>query len=376
MARIELRYCTITLSDGLGLPSAVGGVGATAEVSTTAAVSGDTSLTVNNVFIPRAKNRQKIPVGARFTLATEANNPVHVVQSRVQATGVGTNEQQNVQLVDALAADAPTGGTFTLSFGTLTTIPIAYDASATDVQDALNSLIGLANCFVVAFTPVASTVNSYWTVTFQGLLGNAKQPLLVGNGVALTGGVSTVVTVAETVAGTSPDQTVDITFSPAIGAATTTYAVGDVITFQAQQLAIKIGEGNLTYTEKKEYKYDLERGNLDAVREGNEVPVDMKFEAVYEHITTGTGEPLSPIDALKGELGAAEWVTSDPVDPCQPYSVQVQIEYVPPCSGQDIEYTVFPDFRVETKEIDFMKAMISVNGKCNITEAEVYRVPQ
>ncbi len=376
MARIELRYCTITLSDGLGLPSAVGGVGATAEVSTTAAVSGDTSLTVNNVFIPRAKNQQKIPVGARFTLATEANNPVHVVQSRVQATGVGTNEQQNVQLVDALAADAPTGGTFTLSFGTLTTIPIAYDASATDVQDALNSLIGLANCFVVAFTPVASTVNSYWTVTFQGLLGNAKQPLLVGNGVALTGGVSTVVTVAETVAGTSPDQTVDITFSPAIGAATSTYSVGDVITFQAQQLAIKIGEGNLTYTEKKEYKYDLERGNLDAVREGNEVPVDMKFEAVYEHITTGTGEPLSPIDALKGELGAAEWVTSDPVDPCQPYSVQVQIEYVPPCSGQDIEYTVFPDFRVETKEIDFMKAMISVNGKCNITEAEVYRVPQ
>ena len=376
MARIELRYCTITLSDGLGLPSAVGGVGATAEVSTTAAVSGDTSLTVKNVFIPRAKNRQKIPVGARFTLATEANNPVHVVQSRVQATGVGTNEQQIVQLVDALAADAPTGGTFTLSFGTLTTIPIAYDASATDVQDALNSLIGLANCFVVAFTPVASTVNSYWTVTFQGLLGNAKQPLLVGNGVALTGGVSTVVTVAETVAGTSPDQTVDITFSPAIGAATSTYSVGDVITFQAQQLAIKIGEGNLTYTEKKEYKYDLERGNLDAVREGNEVPVDMKFEAVYEHITTGTGEPLSPIDALKGELGAAEWVTSDPVDPCQPYSVQVQIEYVPPCSGQDIEYTVFPDFRVETKEIDFMKAMISVNGKCNITEAEVYRVPQ
>ncbi len=376
MARIELRYCTITLSDGLGLPSAVGGVGATAEVSTTAAVSGDTSLTVKNVFIPRAKNRQKIPVGARFTLATEANNPVHVVQSRVQATGVGTNEQQIVQLVDALAADAPTGGTFTLSFGTLTTIPIAYDASATDVQDALNSLTGLANCFVVAFTPVASTVNSYWTVTFQGLLGNAKQPLLVGNGVALTGGVSTVVTVAETVAGTSPDQTVDITFSPAIGAATSTYSVGDVVTFQAQQLAIKIGEGNLTYTEKKEYKYDLERGNLDAVREGNEVPVDMKFEAVYEHITTGTGEPLSPIDALKGELGAAEWVTSDPVDPCQPYSVQVQIEYVPPCSGQDIEYTVFPDFRVETKEIDFMKAMISVNGKCNITEAEVYRVPQ
>src|SRR5208283_601785 len=376
MARIELRYCTITLSDGLGLPSAVGGVGATAQVATTAAASGDTSLDVKNTFIPRARNAQKIPVGARFTLASEMNNPVHVVQSRVQSVGVGTNEQQKVELVDNLAADAPTGGTFTLSFGELTTIPIAYNASAVAVQSALNSLTGLANCFVVTSTAVVGTVNSFWTVEFQGTLGNSKQQLLVGNGAALTGGLTTAVVVTETVAGTSPDQTASITFSPAIGAAVTAYAVGDVITFQAQQLAIKIGEGNLTYTEKKEYKYDLERGNLDAVREGNEVPVDMKFEAVYEHITTGTGEPLSPIDALKGELGAAEWVTSDPVDPCQPYSMQVQIEYVPPCSGQDIEYTVFPDFRVETKEIDFMKAMISVNGKCNITEAEVYRVPQ
>src|SRR5208337_826478 len=179
MARIELRYCTITLSDGLGLPSAPGGVGATAEVATTAAVSGETTLDVKDTFIPRAKNAQKIPVGARFTLASEANNPVHIVQSRVQSVGVGTNEQQKVELVDALAADAPTGGTFTLSFGELTTIPIAYNALASGVQSALNSLTGLANSFIVVFTPVAGTVNSYWTVEFQGPLGNAKQQLLV-----------------------------------------------------------------------------------------------------------------------------------------------------------------------------------------------------
>ena len=170
--------------------------------------------------------------------------------------------------------------------------------------------------------------------------------------------------------------TKSITFSPALGAATSTYAIGDVLTFQAQELEIKIGEGNCTYTEKKEYKYDLERGNLDTVREGNEVPVDMKFECVYEHITTGTSEPLSPIDALKGEFAAAEWVTSDPVDPCQPYCVNVEIAYTPPCSGADVEITSFPDFRVESREVDYNKAMISVNGKCNITEAVVSRVPQ
>src|SRR5271157_2845089 len=180
MARIELRYCTITLSDGLGLPLAVGGVGASAEVATTAAASTDTSLNVKNIYIPRAKNAQKIPVGARFTLASEKNNPVHVVQSRVQATGVGTNEKQTVTLCDSVLADAPTGGTFTLSFGTLTTIPIAYNASAAAVQAALNSLTGLENCFSVAFTAATATVNSYWTVEFQGALDNSKQQLLVG----------------------------------------------------------------------------------------------------------------------------------------------------------------------------------------------------
>jgi hypothetical protein len=187
-----------------------------------------------------------------------------------------------------------------------------------------------------------------------------------------------VVTIANVQTGVVPtpsNVTTAIAFSPALGAATATYAIGDLISFYSQRLEIKIGEGNCDYTEKLEYKYDLERGNLDAVREGNEVPVEMKFECVYEHITTGTGEQICPMDALKGINGAAEWVTSGP-DPCEPHAVDVTIEYVPPCYGADIEYTDFPDFRVESRAIDYSKAMISVAGKCNITQAVVTRVPQ
>ncbi len=259
MARIELRYCTIILQDGLGLPGSDGVTMPTAKVATTAAAASATSLTLNDVVIPRAAVTTKVPVGARFTLASELGNPIHVVTARTMDT--------------------------------------------------------------------------------TGLITTA------------------------------------ITFSPPLVAATTAYAIGDVLTILSQQLEIKIGEGNCTYTEKKEYKYDLERGNLDAVREGNEVPVDMKFECVYEHITTGTGEQLCPMDALKGEYGAAEWVTSGP-DPCEPHAVEVTITYTPPCSGQDIEITSFPDFRVESRAIDYSKAMISVAGKCNITQAVVTRVPQ
>ena len=163
---------------------------------------------------------------------------------------------------------------------------------------------------------------------FKGLQGNSPQTLLTANGLDLTGPTGcTVVTIANVQTGVVPtpsNVTTAIAFSPALGAATATYAIGDVLTILSQQLEIKIGEGNCTYTEKQEYKYDLERGNLDAVREGNEVPVEMKFECVYEHITTGTGEQLCPMDALKGENGAAEWVTSGP-DPCEPHAVEVTI---------------------------------------------------
>ena len=139
---------------------------------------------------------------------------------------------------------------------------------------------------------------------------------MTANGADLTGPTGcTVVTIASVQTGVVPTPntvTTAITFSPALGAATSAYADDDLISFYSQRLEIKIGEGNCDYTEKLEYKYDLERGNLDAVREGNEVPVEMKFECVYEHITTGTGEQICPMDALKGINGAAEWVTSGP----------------------------------------------------------------
>ena len=76
------------------------------------------------------------------------------------------------------------------------------------------------------------------------------------------------------------------------------------MTFYPQNLGIKIGEGNVTYTEHNEYEYLKDRGNLDTVKEGKEVPMDVKLEAVFEHITQGTSEPVSPMDAMKGGRGS------------------------------------------------------------------------
>lgn len=173
---------------------------------------------------------------------------------------------------------------------------------------------------------------------------------------------------ARTPADASP--TTDITFTPALGAGT--YADEGVVTFYPQNLDIKIGEGNLTYTEHTEYEYLKDRGDLDTVKEGDQVPMDVKLEAVFEHITQGTSEPVSPMDAIKGIGGADEWVSAS-ADLCEPYCVDVVVLHTPPCGTSEKERVTFPDFRSESREINYKESTISITGKCKATEPLVER---
>jgi hypothetical protein len=167
--------------------------------------------------------------------------------------------------------------------------------------------------------------------------------------------------------------TTNIVFSPALGPGT--YVDGGVITYDSNELEIKIGDGNVTYTESSEYEYDLDRDILDTVREGAQVPIDVSIDFVYEFITTGTGEEISVMDALKKKGGAAEWRSSS-ADPCEPYAVDIEIVYTPLCVTSEIETTVFPEFRSESREVDFSEATISVSGRCNVIEPIVTRTAQ
>ena len=262
MARIELRDCTVYIKDGLGAHPDIYPCTALADKTlgtpNTAVAVGDTTCKVSSTSIPTAVagKTQKIPVGARFTIAGETAATVHVVTARTQDT-------------------------------------------------------------------------------------------------------------------TNVDTTTDIVFSPALGAGT--YAINAAITFSSQQLEVKIGEGNITYTEKSDYTYLLDRDNLDTVKEGKDVPLDVKWDSVYEFITTGTSEEITPMDALKGINGASEWITYSK-DPCEPYAVAIEVQQVPPCSTAESESTLFPDFRSEQREVNFKDAVIAINGKCNVTQPIVTRI--
>lgn len=101
-------------------------------------------------------------------------------------TRPATSEVQTVTITGT-----PTGGTFTLTFDGQTTAPIAYNATNTDVDTALEALSNLEPGDVaVTGGPGPGTP---FTVTFLGSLGNVPQ--MTASGAGLTGGTSPTVTV-------------------------------------------------------------------------------------------------------------------------------------------------------------------------------------
>lgn len=217
--------------------------------------------------------------------------------------------------------------------------------------------------------PVATDV----TMTIDSVVLNTAVTTMVPIGARFTVAGETLATQVHTVTARTPASsgpTTEITFTPALGAGT--YVDDGVITFLPQQIEIKVGEGNITHTRNKEYEYLTDRGDLDVVREGNQVPLDVTIDFVYEFLTTGTGEAVTPSDALNGEGGAAEWVSSTP-DLCQPYSIDIEIEHVPPCGTSETETTLLPYFRADSEECDLGAATVSAQGRCNVTKPTITR---
>ena len=83
MARIELRHCNITIKDGLAGTAAVNQMAMPP-------MANDTSLTIDTVAL-NTDLTQKVPVGARFTIAGETlATQVHVVLTRTNSMDVTT----------------------------------------------------------------------------------------------------------------------------------------------------------------------------------------------------------------------------------------------------------------------------------------------
>ncbi len=369
MARIELRDTTITIKDGLS---------GTGIVNETTPGATDTDVDIDAVSLNRP-NSLKVPVGARFTLGTAGNTTKYTVTGRVLSVGV--DEVQEVDGDGATTGDIQ----FTLTIAPDPSLPsatpvvavfdVAFDAASTAVQTALDSAVSAVLATYVN-GDIAATAGPLDTapvvLTYSGTSVAKANHSIAVVGINSYDGTETATTTTE---GEFVDQVINITFSPAWG--TPTPADNDAITFLPIEVDIKIGDGNLTYTENKEYEYELDRGVLDTVREGDDQPMDITIDFVYEFVSTGTGEAITPVDALKGIRGADEF-TSSSSDPCEPYAVDIEVLQDPGVctlvAGTELENTLFPDFRHDSLEFDLDEATISTTGRCNATEPTITRV--
>lgn len=159
-----------------------------------------------------------------------------------------------------------------------------------------------------------------------------------------------------------------------------TITIQDGTTGTPLSVVVKIGEGTFTFSEKTNIEYVRNKGQLDTVREGDEVPVDVSFSANWEKYlgitsassTAGFLPDVTIVDALKGEGGAAAWKSTD-ADTCAKYAVDIIIVIDANCVGGTTETYTFADFRLEDLGGDLKAGTFSISGKCNITAPSVIR---
>lgn len=140
----------------------------------------------------------------------------------------------------------------------------------------------------------------------------------------------------------------------------------------SEELEIQIGEGNLSWTEKVNRIYTKDRGLLNDVRDGDEEPIEVSMDFIWEFLKADTGNPPSPVDVLYQRNEASAWVSTD-ADPCRPFCIDIEIFYEPPCGSEENERILLEDFRFEQLQYDLRNASISVSGKCNTTKATITR---
>lgn len=168
-------------------------------------------------------------------------------------------------------------------------------------------------------------------------------------------------------------NTTTINFTPSL---TATLATAAAIIAGPNELKIRVGDGNITWSEKTPMEYKMDRGRLYQVRLSNETPMDVSFGIMYEELTASDplADPPTPEDALKHRGAAANWKTAG-TDKCAPFAINIRLDHLPAgCPTFLAEVVRLREFRRESLDHDPKAGTISCSGKCNYTEAEVTRI--
>jgi hypothetical protein len=397
MAQIDLRNALVEIIDGYTLVGAVANLAGYAAGALTIAISGMTVA---------------IPNGSTFKIAGESGSPTHTVVSTV-----GGTTPTSITFTTAIASGGVANGaavTLTISTGSVSVDAIAgaTTVTVTGFTTALKagstftiagetgspthtivSTVGGATPTSITFTGVIASggITSPAAITLLESSGVISQagPVSVGNTsmtisgitVAIPNGMefhftgsTTTYKVVSTTGGSTPTA---VTFTPAFQTGDGSPVNGTVLTFGPHALEIKIGEGTLTYNEKRNMEYTHNRRAIAFVRTGDDEPMDVSFNFIWEFLRSASGESITVEEAVKGMPNAvsARWTTSGG-DPCEPYCVDIRITYTPPCPDVEMEIITLREYRWEGGNHDLKNATVDSTGKCKISQADLARAAQ
>jgi len=134
----------------------------------------------------------------------------------------------------------------------------------------------------------------------------------------------------------------------------------------AVEITVKIGEGNITWTERRNIEYIRDRGVIDTVRLGDDEPVDVSFDFVWDWIFADTTTDYT--DALPDIIKGNSPFETSSADACEPYACNIEVTLTA-CSTTEV--ITLADFRYEELSYDLRNGTISCSGKCNISELAV-----
>ena len=126
-------------------------------------------------------------------------------------------------------------------------------------------------------------------------------------------------------------------------------------------IAVEIGEGNLTYSEKRPLEYVTNGNAISEVREADEEALDLKIDITWKRVADDFEALIDKIDNHSGTQ-----TSSDAVE-CRPYAVDVVLTYPDACIVPTAKDINFDDFRYEQLDYDIKAGTISMSGKCNIS---------
>ena len=131
---------------------------------------------------------------------------------------------------------------------------------------------------------------------------------------------------------------------------------------------VAVSEGNFTWTIARNIEYRLASGSLTGakIRFGDDIPMEISFEADWETATYtgGSGSEVAVIAALT----ATNDTSDDSSVVCMPASCDIELAYANADCTADVEKTyTFPNFRWESIAFDAGAGTMAVSGKCRAT---------